>query len=218
VNVFAHVAVAARAAGDPTERFLLGAALSDLATFGGFRLLGSSPDAEVRAGMALHHRTDDAFHGHPWFRERNRATTSALEASGLPRGAARACAHVGIELLLDGSLHPSDLDRTRFARALGVAGSLGGELGPLVVGERREAWLSHLAQLSDVDGLPPHDQPLAVARRLHRICARRPRLAFEARHVEPLTEVLALVAPGIAATGPRLVEDLAAALAPPGSP
>jgi hypothetical protein len=219
VNVFAHVAVAARAGGvDADDRFLLGAALSDLATFGGFRLLGRSPDDRITAGMAFHHRTDDAFHHHRWFRTRNRAAADALAGAGLPRGAARACAHVGVELLLDGALHRHADDRDRFARAVGTAPRLVDELGPLVYPERRPAWVAHLDELAAVvseRSLPPYDDPPEVAARLHWICGRRPRLAFDRRLIPAVTEELARHHPSIRTSAGDLVDELAAGLAIP---
>ena len=221
MNVFAHVAVAARWADpEPPDRFLLGAALSDLATFGGFRLLGRSPDPAVAAGMAFHHRTDDAFHQHPWFRSRSGAAAAALERAGLGRGAARACGHVGVELLLDGSLQAGEQDRDRFRRVLAGAGSDGWRplLAPLVDERRRPDWLDHLDLLASPRDLPPYEDPAAVARRLHAICQRRPRLAFDQRAVDAVATELERLAGGIRDTAPELVEQLAATLALPAAP
>lgn len=216
MNVFAHVAVASRAMGDAEtdERFLLGAALSDLATYGRFRLLGETPDPAISAGMAFHHRSDDAFHQHPWFRQRNRWASEVLEQGGLGRGAARACAHVGVELLLDGALHPLPIDRERFGRVLASTSRMRPQLIPLVDPARQGAWSQHLEDLAGVRGLPPYDDPEAVAERLQRICARRPRLAFPQPAVAEVASVLGELRPSIQATGEALIDELAAALRP----
>ena len=219
MNVFAHVAVAGRAAGPGAdERFLLGAALSDLASFGGFRLLGRSPDPLIRQGMAFHHHSDDAFHRHTWFRSRNRSAASALEQRALPRGGARACAHVGVELLLDGALHGHGDDRRRFSAAMSAAPSLGAALAPLVESSRQQTWLDHLDRVASAPGLPPYTEPSAVAQRLHRICGRRPRLSFEPEGVEAVAEVLGGLLASIHETGPALVDELAALLRPQSQP
>lgn len=213
MNVFAHVAVAARAgAPAPSERFLLGAALSDLASFGGFRLVGRTDDPDVAAGMAFHHRTDDAFHHHPWFRDRNRAAAEALDSAGLPRGAARACAHVGIELLLDGSLHPMAEDRDRFTGALASARHRPGALTTLVADGRAGPWLTHLERVAEVRALPDYGDAARVAHRLHAICARRPRLAFDAAAVDVVAGVLDDLLPAITTSGPDLVDELGRSL------
>jgi hypothetical protein len=195
---------------------MLGAALPDLAAFGGFRLLlGGSPDPAVTAGIAFHHRTDDAFHRHPWFRDRSDAMAAALERAGLGRGAAMACGHVGIELLLDGALHPNDEDRVRFRRVLAGAADDGARslLAPLVDERFREAWLDHLELLASPRDLPPYDDPVAVAQRLHSICQHRPRLAFDRRGVDDVAAELDRFVPAVRVTGPDLVEELATTLA-----
>lgn len=217
MNVFAHVAVARAAVGpDADDGFLLGAALSDLASFGGFRLLGRSPDERIRAGMAFHHRTDDAFHQHPWFRQREVAARQALTERGLGRGPARACGHVGVELLLDGALHDEPGHRERFLRVVASAADRLPELAPLVRPEHEDRWCDHLRLVSSSTSLPAHDRPDDVARRLHRICSRRPRLAFDEAGVPEVAAVLGALAPGIAATGTHLVAELGGRLNPAG--
>ena len=101
MNYFAHAWVARRI--DPDPRFVLGAMLPDLAGFLRLRL-PAQPDPWVSRGIALHHRTDAAFHALPGFHERNVRGSRALQSRGLGRGPARAAAHVGIELVLDGLL------------------------------------------------------------------------------------------------------------------
>ena len=61
-------------------------------------------DADVAAGIALHHATDKVFHTLPAFSELERDTTQRLQARGVKRGAAMGTAHVAVELLLDGML------------------------------------------------------------------------------------------------------------------
>jgi hypothetical protein len=219
VNAFGHVVVAHRWAGPTADRgFALGSALSDLATVGGFRLLGRTDDPQVGAGMVFHHRTDDAFHAHPWFRERSRLAGGALLRSGMDRGPARACAHVGVELLLDGALQAGAEDRNHFGRALEAIPARIDRLAPLVPAGRRHAWRAHLRGLAGVEAPPAHHDPEAVAARLQRICARRPRLWFPEAAVSDVAAVLAELAPGIADTAADLVADLAADLRLPPQP
>src|SRR5262245_38990668 len=77
--------------------------LPDFASMSRARLAGAE-DARIAAGIALHQRTDDAFHGAPTFVALYRDGCQELEAAGLGLGPARAVAHVGTELVLDGLL------------------------------------------------------------------------------------------------------------------
>src|SRR5262249_37010803 len=67
-------------------------------------------------GIALHHSADHAFPAQPWFLEPERELRPSLSPDALPDGAARACAHVGPELLLDGAL----VDELDVARGVDV--------------------------------------------------------------------------------------------------
>jgi hypothetical protein len=102
MNFFGHVVVATwQPARD--ARTALGAMLPDLVGVAGLR--GVAPgDPEVARGVALHHRTDEVFHASDTFVSLQTLLRSALEARGIRGGPARAAAHVGIELLLDGLL------------------------------------------------------------------------------------------------------------------
>ena len=64
MNFFGHAVVAGWFEGDP--RYVLGSMLPDFASMSGTRL-NPVEQPEVAAGVALHHRTDDAFHGAPSF-------------------------------------------------------------------------------------------------------------------------------------------------------
>ena len=156
---------------------LLGSALPDLATVGRFRLLGSTDHAAVRDGIALHHRTDDLFHRHPWFTERNRELTGALTESGVARGPAMACSHVGIELLLDGRLTAEAEIASANDAAFAAIGHLHAHLIPLVPSGRQAEWAAFLDRLSNRSAPPrlreppgrrptpaPHPRPPASAR------------------------------------------------------
>lgn len=101
MNFFAHLWVARRRSREPS--FLLGAMLPDFASMCGARL-GKATHAGLAHGIEEHHRTDDAFHAGPTFLAICREAGARLEDAGLGWGAARAVAHVGTELLLDGEL------------------------------------------------------------------------------------------------------------------
>lgn len=194
--------------------FLVGSALPDIAAMGRFRLTDRPVDRAVRAGVELHHRTDDLFHRHPWFRANSKAVSQRLEEAGLSRGAARACGHVGVELLLDGRLLDEQLD-------LGpsVQGTLSGlgapELGLSVAvdRDRRADWAGHLDSVSRWTLPTDYRQPAAVAARLRRILAGRPRLAFPVDHVSTVCRVLAEQQPILEVEIEELIDDLSAGLA-----
>lgn len=181
MNVGSHILVAARISDDVDQ--WLGAALPDFAAIGRFHLQvppESWPDGRdqpIRVGIALHHRTDEAFHRHPWFTERVQILRHRLEAQGIARGPARAIAHVGPEMLLDGALlggHQPRIDAT-FAALDHHRPSLADWTRSTTVD-----WAAHLERLVE-HGLPSdYGDPAAVARRLLRILAGRPRLGFEA--------------------------------------
>lgn len=208
MNLGAHVVVAASLSDLPLVR--LGAALPDIATIGGFRMVPATSPGPVADGIALHHRTDAAFHSHRWFIERQRAVGAALRAAGVTRGAARASAHVGIELLLDGALFKSGTGSDR-VDAVGEALAHAHPpepLAPLVADADRPAWLAHLAGLPH--WRPPHHfaDPAAVARRLHAILSTRPRLAMRADEIPAVEAALTEIQPSIAGTAERFLVDL----------
>ncbi|MFT7598508.1 MAG: hypothetical protein ACI8TP_001429 [Acidimicrobiales bacterium] len=185
MNVGGHLAVAAEISDEPT--FWLGSVLPDLGAIGRFRLLGTVDHSTVTAGIAFHHDTDAAFHSHPWFVDIQSRLHGSLVAAGLTRGAARAIAHVGPELLLDGSYLA---DRDKHDQALAAVATIGDGLASLVAIDS-EGWMIHLRRVAEV-GLPTdYADPAAVAARLHRILMRRPRLSFEETCVDDVAEILA---------------------------
>ena len=207
MNVGGHVEVARRL--HPGRPLVwLGAALPDLAAMGGFRLLGHTTNTAVEKGITLHHRTDEAFHRHPHFTEPMGRLRAVLATDGISRGPARAVSHVGPELLLDGELLREPVLDDSVTNAFDCITGSDDELGSLVLDEHREPWLIHLAKVPTW-GLPTdYADPAAIARRLHRILARRPRLAFDSEHVEAIEHRLSVEQTAIVATAPELLDDL----------
>ncbi len=206
MNLGSHIAVAKQLHPEK-PRIWLGAALPDIAAIGRFRLLGSTNDEHVAIGIALHHQTDDAFHGDPWFTSRQRRLADSLRGAGLERGPTRAVAHVGPELLLDGALlQQSDL-RDTINLALTQIGLNSSILAPLVEGDAAD-WLEHLHRFTD--GRMPRDyhNPKAVAVRLQRILAQRKRLAFSTNQIDLVAGELAVEADRITRTALGFVSDL----------
>lgn len=174
VNFFGHLAVATWYSADPSLH--LGAMLPDLAT-----MLGAPAPRAASGGVAdgieLHHRTDAVFHATEHFRALNAGAFTILEARGLPRGAARAVAHIGTEILLDGVLAEHEDTRRAFGAALDHGANGERELRlewRIAPGAGR---LSQLCQvIAQRDILQDSQLPDRVAYRLERILGHRPRL------------------------------------------
>lgn len=195
VNLGAHVTIAAEHFEDPLVH--LGSALPDVATIGGFRMLPGSAAGPVGKGVAFHHATDSLFHSHGWFTSRQKSVFDDLSAAGVGRGAARASAHVGVELLLDGELFANRPERSSFvAHALSLATAAPG-IGEVVNEVSRQRWEEHLSRLPQWRSPTYFRDPQAVARRMESILSRRPRLAMEPDDVERVAAALASVQPSI---------------------
>lgn len=115
MNFFGHAVVAGWAGG--ADRVVLGSMLPDFESMTGARVLNSR-DADLERGIALHHRTDDAFHGTPVFVALCRRAIVALSASGVRRGTARAVSHIGTEMFLDGILADDESHAKTYLDAL----------------------------------------------------------------------------------------------------
>lgn len=201
MNVHGHLEVAARCGADPATQ--VGAALPDLAAMLRVRLDHAVMPSALRAGVALHHRTDGVFHDHPVVRAEMARLSEAVRACGIGRGPARAIGHVGYELLLDATVR-----RDRLAAALDVVDE---DLVHRVLGEPPQ-WHTLRGHLTG--GASRHDAPAWVAERLFHILDRRPRLRFPAEHVPAVAAALAERAPSIHAHAPQVVADVSAAVLP----
>jgi acyl carrier protein phosphodiesterase len=175
MNFVGHAEAARWSREEPS--FLFGAMLPDFLHMAGARML-EVREPSVAAGVAHHHRVDAAFHGAPIFVALCAEGVSSLVAAGVRKGTARAVAHVGTELFLDGHLVRRPEVEAAYigaikwagpdamASAVTLADDDGARLG--VLGSRLRAWGA------------PHDyrRPTFVADRLTTILAARPRLAI----------------------------------------
>jgi len=165
--------------------------LPDFASMLGARIAGLG-DPQLRAGVALHHASDAAFHAAPEFVAQLVEAGAWLRARGVARGPARAAAHVGIELCID-----AELARERDAAQL-YAHALARAADPDV--ERAIAWRADdaaprwqaLRTRLRARGAPdPDASPAQLAHGVARALASRPRLALDARGQEAAEEWLA---------------------------
>jgi hypothetical protein len=217
MNFFGHAAVAAShfSRAEPPfveaelERACVGAMLPD---FIGMLRLGRPElrDASLAHGVAFHHRTDEAFHELATFHELSRSSFAWLSERGLPRGPARAVAHIGVEILLDEVIANDDASRAAYRAALGT--SLEGALW--FPGSDASARLEMLRQnLLERARAYTTPSPQAVAARIRRSLAGRPRLELDDAGEALLGGWVPSARPAVHATAPALLAALQARLA-----
>jgi hypothetical protein len=127
MNFFGHAALAAghfsALSPQPLEADLaLFCAGSMLPDFVGMLRIGRPAvlDERVAEGVSFHHRTDHAFHELESFQRLSRDAFAWLTEQRLPRGPARAVAHIGVEILLDEVLSSDSGARDAYRAALRV--------------------------------------------------------------------------------------------------
>jgi hypothetical protein len=206
LNFFAHSVVASWHSRD--ARFVLGAMLPDLVGMAGVRLHSAS-DVEVQRGIDMHHATDAAFHASPIFISLCAEAIASLTQQGLERGTARAVAHVGVELTLDGVLSGDTDARALYSAALDVAvsGGLDGKL-TITPAEDLPRLTAGLGRLARAPIPESYADPNVVADRLRIILAPRPRLAMRASDVSPVRDWTDAVRPKVAARSQELLEQV----------
>lgn len=202
MNFFGHAAVATWRSSAPA--FVLGSMLPDFASMVGAR----QPDSrhpEITAGIAFHHATDDVFHDCPSFRRLLSQALDALGELGVARGSARAVAHVGVEILLDGELSKQGGAAPAYLAALR-------SFAELSIDWRAPA--DALAARGLVVALgargvsPEHSAPDVVALRVARTLARRPRLALSSGEEAKVREWASGARSEVYRTAPALLDEL----------
>jgi len=194
VNFFGHAAAACCVDDDPA--FILGAMAPDLLPLCGAVAAGES-SPKVAAGRAHHLSVDAAFHANPTFTLLSAWASRMLTEGGVARGAARAAAHVGIELCLDGVLAFQPSARAAYTRSLAEAD---GAAAPFlwrdeVSGSR---WQSLVARLRGGQVPDAYRDPDFVTDRLLGALGRRPRLALSAHEASALRRFLPVLAARVA--------------------
>jgi hypothetical protein len=212
VNFFGHAAVASWRSTSPS--FVLGAMLPDFAAM--IRTRPPAPlEPSLARGVALHHETDYVFHDSRIFRELCHWAHADLAHRGLPRGPARAVAHIGTEILLDGALAADRVARHAYLSAI----ALGKTLGEADVAWHDPDSAGRFAELVGAlcsRGISrSHHTPEIVALRVARALANRPRLALDAAHHEQVVDWARLAEPRVLAQSQALLAELREALAVP---
>ncbi|MCA9596106.1 MAG: hypothetical protein KC776_22480 [Myxococcales bacterium] len=205
MNFFGHATVASWVSNAPAV--VLGAMLPDFATM----IRARPPTAkqpELWRGVRLHHDTDAVFHDHPVFRELCADAVAALSELGLARGPARATAHVGVEIHIDGVLARDDSARKSYLDALGAAPALAAKLDWRAAEE--SARFDELVQALAERGVrPEHSAPEVVALRVARALSGRPRLSLAAGDERRVAEWSRTASAVVADRLPPLLADLA---------
>ena len=206
MNHFAHAAVAAAYGPDPA--LALGAMLPDFASMLRVRL-GAISHPELRAGCALHHASDAAFHRAPEFVALLSGGSATLRDAGLPRGPARAATHVGLELLLDAELARDAGAVKHYERAL--AESARPAIGAAIAwpGPVAERWLALRLRLCARGAPDPREDCDALAQRIAGALASRPRLAFTPSSYACVSRWLESVRPALRDATPALLRRVA---------
>lgn len=172
MNFIGHLLVARWQSAHPA--FGLGAMLPDFASMAGTRLTDVA-DVDVARGVALHHRTDEVFHACSAFVALSRDAFSVLVEAGVERGPARAVAHIGVELLIDGEL----LRQPELGDAYLSALSAFTALPDAALFEPERSALRRVSARLTAYGIPyDYERPELVTTRLVSILGRRPRLAL----------------------------------------
>jgi hypothetical protein len=202
MNFFGHAWVASGDRG-ASPAFVLGAMLPDFVAISGARSLKPA-HGETRRGVTLHHATDEAFHAAPEFLVLTGRARTALERSGLRRGSAWAAAHVGVELLIDGTLVQDARAGDLYLRAIA-----GAEAHLACALPEDTARIVGFLERARAAGIPfPYADPGAVAVRVERALRSRPRLALAGEHADALAAVLGDVAADVRGRAPALLDHV----------
>jgi hypothetical protein len=203
VNWYAHAVLAERRSRAPL--CVLGAMLPDLASVLRVRVVPPS-GGDLALGLRLHGEADARFHFAPEFLALQAGGRVHLEAAGLPRGSARAAAHVGIELALDGWLARREPRSSAFRAALDAAESLAAAPGLFRGAFDPDRWRLLCARLRDGELPEAWSLPERGAQSVERVLAPRARLALAPGAREHVAEWLHALAPALAVQAPVLLE------------
>jgi hypothetical protein len=217
MNFFGHAALAASHFAAlspplPSAELALLCAGSMLPDFVGMLRMGRPVvlDERVARGVSFHHRTDHVFHDLESFKQLSRDAFAWLSAQQVPRGPARAVAHIGVEMLLDEVLSDDDsaCDAYRAALRTPLEGTLS-----FVAPSDSERLATLRAMLLERAATRLEPSPQQVAERIRRSLAGRPRLATDAAAQPRLSSWVERTRPLVVSAAPELLATLRAQLA-----
>jgi len=212
VNFVGHIATGLRIGDEPVDpAFLVGVALPDFAAMGRTRL--GPAEGPLGDGIALHHATDQAFHSQAWFLDFERELRGRLRQDGLPDGAARACAHVGPELLLDGALLDDPVVGSGVRTVYERIAAPDDDVVDLAPDGTQDRWRAHLVGVTTRLDPFTYGDTTVVAQRLHAITSRRPRLAFDSELIGAVQERMVSVQPRITSSASDVLDAVVRSVA-----
>jgi hypothetical protein len=213
VNFIGHATVALWSSRVPA--FVLGAMLPDLVGMAGLRLPRELPAGALADGIRNHLLADSLFHADPTFVSLTQATLDRLSGLGVPRGPARAVAHVGVEMLLDGELLGDSAVVEAYAAALD---ELPGVRSLFPAADALERWL-HLERRLRAHGTPyDYRNTDAVLARLIRVFHGRTRLAIDGQSEQIVRSALPDLQRHVVAQAPLLLASMRRQLENVGDP
>jgi len=200
LNFFGHAVVAAWA--DDHAEHLLGSMLPDFEAMVRVPLVHVR-DSDIQRGIDLHHKTDQTFHRSSTFLALCDRALKRMVGLGVRRGTARAVAHVGTELFLDGWLarEPRHADAYLTALEIDVRG--------------RVEWQDRGAAFSDLQmrlsrwGVPrDYEEPEFVLGTLADSLRRRPALALREEESPLVGSFLPSLKQMVAGSTPELLREI----------
>lgn len=201
MNFFGHAHLA-RASADP--RFVLGAMLPDFCSMTGARMAAVEPGA-LADGVAHHHAVDDVFHRSDAFLAYQERSAARLKDARVRWGTARAVAHVGTELLIDGELTHAGQACGIYLEALQLGRAAATFAAVTWRDEARGPRVPGLLRRLHEHGVPYDYRDVdVVLARLERALGHRPRLRIEQDQRSAVREELARLAVEV----PRDLADL----------
>lgn len=205
MNYFGHAAIASWCGGN--EAFVLGSMLPDLLPMAGLNGPRAYHDHSVEEGHLFHLATDAVFHATQTFVGLNRSVLHSLRELGVSRGPARACAHIGVEMLLDAELVRNDRFLAAYESALSSAIEAPHLLAPLLPTDLTQA--RHLCEhLYERGGDVFATSAERFSLRLGRTLASRPRLSPTTAELQIVSDYLSRCT-DIAQHVPTLLDELA---------
>lgn len=208
VNFFGHATVATWSDA-PAATYVIGAMLPDFASISGARSLTAS-EPEVARGITLHHHTDEVFHAAPSFVALMIDARERFAHAGLPNGAARAASHIGVELLLDGTLVADAQVGRAYVDAIDA---LRAEHLVFTSADHAERFWEFFGRARGYGVPHAYVDPQFVAERIAGALANRPRLALGDSPVSDVARVLRVMQPIVVARAAALLDEVRSGLA-----
>ncbi len=187
--------------------FALGAMLPDFATMAQASLLPHKN--KYSKGVIFHHVGDRVFHRLPEFRAQEKWVLQFLIEAGLRRGPARAVAHVGVELILDGALVGDSANDQLYRDALDQAAVHPPVFDDAMATLRFAKLITRLREMGPPIG---YRDPGTLAKTMGKILSPRPLLRLSSEDSEILSDVMATLHKHVCASCTGIMNAMAAEL------